>query len=746
MSNYKQSTNPLDNEAVLKMIRQASTSAVVVPEFLYPGASLYQVSSRFGNNNLDNMNMNNNYSQKMANGGQPGNPLFNMSDKEQMDYFVKLTDYVSNYGVEALSQDKDAAEFFSVFSNKLTSGGEDPILGGNYVQATISAKKITPVDADPIRSFISSPKIQSENFQDFSETKMPEILLEDYEVSYSEPMTSSLDNSDLLSKLGLKLTVSTPEAPKNKMQLKRVKTAKNGGNIYKKFGIKPMGVFYQGGSVDPAFQRNMPVGNSKSITGYIPIESLIPIQTEKDELIVLPTKDVVKVNANKRHSKMEDDEVTDIVPDGSYVLSQYGDVDIYKDEADQYIIETQNRPYNLHKQNTPPTVRTLGDFMTKKKMKPADLARIILSKYKTVDLSDPFAEQTNRANKYAASRYIDAIVELSEIDKERKGLNDVSEAELYQQNPEMMALNGGRVLKAGYKINKKQAGGVAGAAAALLGVGASLYSDIENRKLLKENTAASLRDIDKLSTEQKGYENLSLGTALFNPQDPRVELARQKTGYLSGIRNLGMGTQQLDYLMGRNFANLGASQTNKVYDPQTAAALNAQAYAQAAETGTQAALSFNKLKYDNETNYYTKLGQALQADADARAQENMLTRANVNKNLSDRVAAIMGSMSNRQNQANNEMALRAAARGQQASGLMQLNSQFAQGLQNSMAAGLQAYNSIESARASKQISDAQANYYNSLAQQNQPQPQTSPNRMGQMVLWGAGVPGVKPPF
>lgn len=758
--------------------------------------------------------------------GEP-NPLFSLSKEDQIDYFYELADYVNQYGEDALAQDPMAEEFFyNMLSSQKPSvfnGEPDPIEGGDYVEATIMGKRISTSTSDPIKEFISSPKIQSENFQNFSETKMPEILLEDYQVEVSSPGSLFRNDNSILSKLGITPTVFSPEIGKKTLNIKRIKTArngglekmqsggipesefvfptfeewlpsaskslpntsvdnlyrlyideraaameqqieardarlmplnplprinkklksikktKNGGNIYSKLGIKPMGVFYQGGSVDPAFQRNMPVGNSKKINGYIPMESLIPIQTEKDELIVLPTRDVVKVNARKRHSKMTDDEVTDIVPDGSYILSQYGDVDIYKEEADNYIIETKNKPYNLNQQNLPPTVKTLGDFMNKKKMKPADLARKILSRYKTVNLDDPFAIDTNRANKYTASRYIDAIIELSEMDKKRKGIDNNIETQLYEQNPEMVARNGGRALKSSYNVPKAQ-DPLIGALAGLVGAGVSAWSDAQNRKLLKENTAASLYDIDRLGKQQMGMENISLGAALFNPQDTNYQEARQKLGYLQGLRNIGLGNQERDYFANRALANLGAVQTNKTYDPREAMAMNTAGYSSALDTFSKYALEDAKRKAGLEAQYYSALGAGLNANEAARINEQNIIRANANKAISDRVAALMGSATNRQNLLSNEAAMRLAARGQQTSGLMQLNNQLAQSLMNSASLGLQGYQTMANAQAAKAKADAEAklleaqtNYYNSSTRQPSTASQVQDQLMGLFV-------------
>jgi len=235
--------------------------------------------------------------------------------------------------------------------------------------------------------------------------------------------------------------------------------AKNGGKpknnnneITKLLG---MNKYENGGKV---MQNYMPVGNGKTkVHGFINLASMIPIQTEKKELIVLPDGNLVPVNAKKRHSQMSDDEVTDIVPENSYILSQFGSVDIYKSEADQIQMEVENKPYNMYGSNPTPKVKTLGDIMRKKVMKPADMARLVEQKYKIMDHDDPFTIQTNAINKHRRGDYLQAIIQLSEYDKARKGIDNSIETQLSQNNqqpPQMVASNGGKVLRAGYNVPK----------------------------------------------------------------------------------------------------------------------------------------------------------------------------------------------------------------------------------------------------------------------------------------------------
>jgi hypothetical protein len=445
------------------------------------------------------------------------------------------------------------------------------------------------------------------------------------------------------------------------------------------------------GEVSPSYQYNMPVGNSRKISGYLPIENLIPIQTEVDELIVLPTNDVVKVNAKKRHGRMSDDQVTDIVPDGSYILSQYGQVDIYKKEADQIVLEMQNKPYNLYSTNPEPKVKTLGDIMTKNKMKPADLARKVLAKYKTVDHDDPFTEQTNRANKYTAGKYLQAIVSLSELDKDRKGLNAAEQQyEMFQGQPQGMAKQGGvfRMLSP----LRAQDGLVAAIPAIISGIG-SIWSDVANRNLLKKNTAASIQDIEKLYGQQKGLESQALAANLagFALQDPRVEMAR-KTG---PTRMIDRSRQEIDFMASRLAAN---RPDFSAYPPQIAAQLSQQYQAGMFEPMSRASLEASKQRALAEKQYLDEARAVADFNQAARIAETMGTRQNVNTGFAGMAGAASGSIGNLQNLGSNYVQSLLAARGQQSQGLMNLNQTAAQNLLNTASLAQQGYNSLQNQR------------------------------------------------
>jgi len=170
---------------------------------------------------------------------------------------------------------------------------------------------------------------------------------------------------------------------------------------------------------------------------YIATENLIPIQTERGEMIVMPTGDLVKVMATKRHHQMDEDEVTDVAPEGAYILSSFGKVRINRDEAEQVITETGVKPYRIGNSQEAPTEKTLGSMMTKKSMAPADIAKRVDRFFPVNSTSNPFELAANNENKTHRVPYLEGLIQLSELDKLRKGIDSGMESQQQENEDEM---------------------------------------------------------------------------------------------------------------------------------------------------------------------------------------------------------------------------------------------------------------------------------------------------------------------
>jgi hypothetical protein len=160
---------------------------------------------------------------------------------------------------------------------------------------------------------------------------------------------------------------------------------------------------------------------------------LVPIQTEKvgnqPEMIIHIDGTITPVNATKRHSRMESDEVTDILPEGSYIASADKAMKINYKDADEVVIGIKTSRYKEGVQGSPPKEITLaslwpsGDTRSKT---PAELLGLLSRKMPIIDRSDKldqgndiFTERTNQENLQNRIPYLAEIVALSE--KKRMG-------------------------------------------------------------------------------------------------------------------------------------------------------------------------------------------------------------------------------------------------------------------------------------------------------------------------------------
>jgi hypothetical protein len=438
---------------------------------------------------------------------------------------------------------------------------------------------------------------------------------------------------------------------------------KNGGNIK----------FLNGG-----FLNKFKVGSESKPEGVITLDNLLPIQAEIGELFVLPDYNTVQTNATKRHSKMPSDLVTDISPENTYVLSRHGDTKIYKDEASQEIVEVNNMPYKINGRNPLPITKALSDFMKKSVESPAEVGNKIIKKYK-VDPSprDAFSQNTNNDNMVTRSKYLDSLITLSEKDMERKGLT-----------------SSGTYLHGGYLKDRnigKYGGGGAAVLGSVLGAGASLWSDWRNRKLIKENTADSLKDLDKTYSEQSKLSDVGLmsGLAGFASQNPIIDPVINSSSFLDSMITRSP-RQYTDY----NIQNLYANKPDfSAYSPQEAAILQDRFYAQAQGAQSDFAYKMGADNINRKNNYLTEKQKIQMSNEGNIIEAGNLTRANSNNLLAGAFGAISGNSTDRINLLSNYVSGKLAARGQLTSGLIKLNSDLAQNINNSVATGLQAYTS-----------------------------------------------------
>lgn len=170
-------------------------------------------------------------------------------------------------------------------------------------------------------------------------------------------------------------------------------------------GMYQVPMFQQGGEVQPG------------------IPKLIPIQTEKGEKIIHFDGSITDVNAKKKHRHMDDDLVTDIVPEGTFIASADKEVSITLDEAEDIVLGVKTQPYDEAKKGMLPEVITLSDLWTSymsKKVTPAELAQRVKNKYKVVDRDDLdiFDYVTNSINLESRLPFLQAIMTTNEAKRQ----------------------------------------------------------------------------------------------------------------------------------------------------------------------------------------------------------------------------------------------------------------------------------------------------------------------------------------
>lgn len=149
------------------------------------------------------------------------------------------------------------------------------------------------------------------------------------------------------------------------------------------------------------------------------------VQTEKGEFIGSETGDILPVKAKKRHKNMDDDEVTDILPEGSFIFSRTKSSTIDKNKKIKGIdlneINLGYTPIKYSETESTPAPEEIKflDFIDKNKFTPADLAKKLQKEYKITDRGDAFANLSNEHNKMSRIPYLDIIKQINELKKNK---------------------------------------------------------------------------------------------------------------------------------------------------------------------------------------------------------------------------------------------------------------------------------------------------------------------------------------
>ena len=425
----------------------------------------------------------------------------------------------------------------------------------------------------------------------------------------------------------------------------------------------PIGMFESGGWIRSSYKPTTKVGNETK-PKYAILDSLIGIQAEKGENILLPNGDVVDTNANKRHKDMDDDQVTDFLPESSYVFSKHGRVKIKKEDADKVIVEEENLPYAVFEKGRVPKTQKLSKYVKKKEDSPADVVNRIVKDFQTLPYEDIFTQVANEANKNNRLPWLQGVILLSENEKLAKGIDNVNFSE------------GGVVRRSLVpKANNPLA-----ALPALINTGFSIYQGISNATKIRNREKESLRDIGEHVDRSNSLASLGAGFATMGAigQDPTVTYRDREVSQLE----TRIPQSITDYNRSRilasrpNFSGLSAreaSQLQAQFDANTSDQLSNMAY----QMGLQnVGLRNRALEYSDSNRNANILGRS--------AAQNQ-ARLNSNRIIGTVGSIASGHTTALQNIGTNALSAKMAARGQALSAQLQNTSVFGQNMANSLA-------------------------------------------------------------
>lgn len=156
------------------------------------------------------------------------------------------------------------------------------------------------------------------------------------------------------------------------------------------------------------------------------------IQAERDEVFMLPDFQVVDTAATKKHTDMDDDEVTDVLPPEGFVFSSSKKNLLNLKSIEDLKVTPEVSIYKEGKATELESIKLI-DFLPKgkKEITYADAARSIANKVKLIDLEDKgrngYNRTTNEHNRQLRGLLLGTLAGIQESTKAEKGLaNDGS--------------------------------------------------------------------------------------------------------------------------------------------------------------------------------------------------------------------------------------------------------------------------------------------------------------------------------
>lgn len=391
-----------------------------------------------------------------------------------------------------------------------------------------------------------------------------------------------------------------------------------------------------------------------------------PIQTEKGERFYHLDGSITPTNARKLHKNMSNDEVTDIVPDGTFVASRDPLMRLSKKEADQIVLGNEAVKYQMGKKSKLPKDIKFGDIFTKRYHTPSELLDRIDKKFPISDKpNNIFTKLANEENLESRKQYADIVKYFTEVKKP-------------------MHLD---VFKYG-GVKRYQSGGVLGSVLGLLpqvfslinGVGQTknTLNDINSYETYNKGNLLNQMNVSQLAN-LAGYMSQDNTPELYNPDSVLTELSNP---YNQAINSIPY-RMELNNNMARSASNDAYSRLSNI-DPRLA-------YSAASTLGANGLREANQSNL-NLLNYRDQLRTSLGQQRANLIRESLLNRqstlAQTRANRNQLNAGLFGNFgqigsdyySGLGNISNTALAARMGARGQQASFLTNMGYQLSNGL------------------------------------------------------------------
>ena len=292
-----------------------------------------------------------------------------------------------------------------------------------------------------------------------------------------------------------------------------------------------------------------------------------PVQAEPKEKAILPDYSIVDTKSKKLHKDMKKEEVTDIFPEDTYIISDK--IMIKKKDVEQVSYGFLPAFYDENNYDDSPLKEMkFTDVMPRDEMSAFDIVKEIQKMYPVSDrYRDPIAKKTNDENKMHRSIYLETLKRFSERERLKKFPNSKRE-----YNPQAAEFGGPVKYQGGGDVDGGLTADAIGQVTQGIGGLFNFINGFFERSRAKKDQAFREKLFDEAYGQQQS--NLQLGTlsglASIFAQDPTIE-APDRSRQLQTLRNRydripqniidsfvsrsrGANNQALDYIF-RNSGN-----------------------------------------------------------------------------------------------------------------------------------------------------------------------------------------------